>query len=653
MSTTRAWNSDRIRTLVLLLIFLTVGGLAYGFSLRLPFFLDDMAHFRWLQGQSWSDILTSARKIGYYRPLPFLLWKTLWSLQGRLHGPTLHAINLGLHLINGLLVWQLVTHRDPSRGMLLGAASALLFLLYPFSYQAVPWVGSLTHPLVAACILGALYLHQIGEESPSRLWRAGSFALAWLAPLAHETGVLVALLLSLLLLTRDESTDLNDLFRRTWVYWLGALVGLTLWLIVPKGVKTPQLWNLEARYQNGVYLLQGLAYPIAPLARRLFMVGWGLDDLQSILAVSVPAVFLWALLTWRAGGGRLLLLAGGWFTLTIAPAWLMLGFEYVVDGPRLMYTASVGAALFWSIPLAYPAHRRVLRLRRAVAMLVVLIVAVQGALFIRERAAIYEQLRLLTEQFVLGVRSISAPGTVLCVNCPEFLAPRAPTFAVGHEGVPFFVSHQLDDFFWVNTGEERAIKGAVLPDVQTPWRYHYGGAGQVHTRESLQAPLRQAGGVLLTDYSGEDLALYPVGALEAQGASPQRPFLTDFDGRVRLLSASVAQEAQGVRVELRWQALQPLEKDVTIFLHQVDASDQLVRQRDGYPLMGLSYPLAWQPGDIWRDVRWLPKAAALEGDTTLMAGLYPLDGSPRLEAVGPAQQRFPNNAVPVATVTFP
>ena len=144
---TRFWRSNLICTLILLAL-LAIGILTYGFSLRLPLFLDDMPHFRWLQWQTLTGILRSSRglgHLGYYRPLPFLLWKALWFLQGQLHPPTLHAVNLGLHLLNTILVWGIVKGQCRERGTVLGTASALLFLLYPFSYQAVPWVG-LAHP---------------------------------------------------------------------------------------------------------------------------------------------------------------------------------------------------------------------------------------------------------------------------------------------------------------------------------------------------------------------------------------------------------------------------------------------------------------------------------------------------------------------------
>jgi len=107
-------------------------------------------------------------------------------------------------------------------------------------------------------------------------------------------------------------------------------------------------------------------------------------------------------------------------------------------------------------------------------------------------------------------------------------------------------------------------------------------------------------------------------------------------------------------VILRWQSLQPLAEDTTVFLHLLAPSGQLVGQRDGYPLMGLSRPMAWRPGDIWRDVRLLRLPESLPaGEYTLNVGLYPVSGGPRLEATDPTGQRSPDDAVPITTVTVP
>ncbi|MGC9084536.1 MAG: hypothetical protein ACP5ME_15350, partial [Anaerolineae bacterium] len=347
---------------------------------------------------------------------------------------------------------------------------------------------------------------------------------------------------------------------------------------------------------------------------------------------------------------RLLWLACGWFLLAVAPAELMLGFEYLIDAPRILYLSSVGTSLLWAAPVSGWGEDRRGRLGKVAAGMAVLSIALGSYVFIRQRAAIYEEAGGWIGQFVRGVRSVSAPGPLLCVNCPEFLAPRDSTFAVGHEGVPICAGHQLDDLFWINTGEEQEVIGAVFPDVQQPWKYHYGSAGEAHTWVSLQDLLRKAAGVLLTDYSADEIAVYPVGALEGEGLPPADRFLADFGGRVRLLSADIRREGDHIRVELLWQSVAPLTEDTTVFLHVLDASGQLAGQRDGYPLMGLSRPVAWHPGDLWQDLRWLRLPAR---EYRFLVGLYTVEEGARLSAADPAGRRFPNDAVSIGTLTPP
>lgn len=164
-------------TTLIALLLIAIGWAAYGFSLRLPLFSDDIPHFQWVEKQTWWGVLTSSLwGVGFYRPLTFLVWKLLRSLQGSFHAPTLHGLNLALHLLNAFLVWGLINRRVRKAGWLVGGASALLFLLYPFSYQAVPWVGPLTHLLVTTITLGSLCLYRIADSRTFSLLR---ILLSW------------------------------------------------------------------------------------------------------------------------------------------------------------------------------------------------------------------------------------------------------------------------------------------------------------------------------------------------------------------------------------------------------------------------------------------------------------------------------------------
>jgi len=323
-----------------------------------------------------------------------------------------------------------------------------------------------------------------------------------------------------------------------------------------------------------------------------------------------------------------------------------------------MYLASFGASLFWAYPVALSWQN--VSLKRGgpvIALIAILVLAWGGYRFIWTQAEIYEQQSRFIVQFIRAVRTVSPSGSVLGVNCPQFLVPRNPVFAAGREGVYVMAPQQLGILFWVNTGEERTLVEAVLPDLQRDWKYYYAGTGPIHTAESLQEILREVTGAVLTSYEGEDIAVYPAGGLEALNVPPQNPFIAEFDGRVRLLSATTEREGSILWVTLRWQSLQPLPEDTTVFLHFLSPSGQLVGQRDGYPVMGLSRLTAWQPGDIWKDIRplFLPEGLS-EGEYTLTVGLYRVgdpSGGPRLQAIGPDGQSFPDNAVPIARVTRP
>ena len=178
--------------------------LAYGKVLTLPFFFDDLAHMPYVDTHTLAELWQSAGTFPYYRPLQSTVWKLLNGLFGS-HDPAgAHSMNLLLHALNGLLVGWLAGQLWPKRSFFDGQSpsawlriflSATLFVLFPFSYQAVPWVGSLAHLLVTTLILLTMATYWQMRRSNRRIWGALSLLLALLAPFAHENGVLVGPLL--------------------------------------------------------------------------------------------------------------------------------------------------------------------------------------------------------------------------------------------------------------------------------------------------------------------------------------------------------------------------------------------------------------------------------------------------------------------------
>ncbi|MGQ9556191.1 MAG: hypothetical protein ACUVWR_18985, partial [Anaerolineae bacterium] len=263
------WSGARKRnrfavTAGCVLILATVMFLAYGFVLRLPLFWDDIVHARFVEGRSLWSVWRSARGMLYYRPLPFTVWMLVRALMGRHDATVLHAINLVLHLVNSVLVMLLARRHAPRQSLPLALGAALLFLLYPFSYQAVPWAAAQTHLLVTMLVLSTLLLADEAARRHSSVIWAASLAVAFLAPFAHETGILVAPLLLLYLRTQPQPAPAWRLLQRTWPYAASGLFGLGAWLLAPKGSSEGHLFDLADRWQNAIYMAQGLAYPAAP-----------------------------------------------------------------------------------------------------------------------------------------------------------------------------------------------------------------------------------------------------------------------------------------------------------------------------------------------------------------------------------------------------
>jgi hypothetical protein len=628
-----------------------IGALTYGFSLRLPFFADDLSHYPWLEGRGVATIWRSARDLGYYRPLLLTVWQAFRALQGRYDPLTLHALNLAIHLLNTLLVLGLVARLGRQRNLLLGLATALLFLLYPFSYQVVPWIGALPHLLVTTLILSSLLLFRLGPGQGSRLSLAASVALALLAPFVHETGILIAPLLLLLLLADEQHEPWPIVLRRTIPYWVCILI----WLLAPRGGPSGGFFDLETRWQNGAYLSQGLVYPVAPLALRLLRITGRLDPFQATALVSGIAIVGWSLLLCKIRRGRLTLVALGWFALTAAPAWAMLPAEYVAAGARLLYGPAVGAALFWSIPVDVRWTGRSRLVGPALAIIVVLGAAAGGYRFIRSRVPLYEQARLAATQLV-DARPHDPAAPLLTVNYPMWFAMHQRTYAIGHDGVvlvPDFVS--VSDLMWLHTGQKRQVTSVVFADLlpEGDWKYIFPCVGRWVDGDSIQGDVRQAGKVMVTHYGQEQLAVYDAGGLVSENQKRDQDHLAAFGEEIALLSVAWEHQDSILRAELYWQCWADLEQETTVFLHLYDEENKLVAQSDGYPVMGTSRPVAWRPGDVWRDVRvtHLPDDL-LAGRYVLKAGLYPVLGGPRLNAVGPAGEGFADEAVPIATLTL-
>jgi hypothetical protein len=112
-----------------------------------------------------------------------------------------------------------------------------------------------------------------------------------------------------------------------------------------------------------------------------------------------------------------------------------------------------------------------------------------------------------------------------------------------------------------------------------------------------------------------------------------------YGGRIRLLAWELGETAvepgEALTVRLYWQALAPVEKDYSVYIHLFGWRDQRLGQRDSYPGGGMLPTTQWASGDIICDTFHVPVREDAVGPVAarLVAGLYDVHTMQNLSAV--------------------
>jgi len=610
--------------------------IAYGPVLSFPFVFDDLIHLRWLEGRNVLDGWISVKGMQHYRPL--LL--SLWTAFGKFFGPhdpwPLHLLSLLLHVGNASLVGWLAYQLVP--GAVGAVAATALFTTFPFSYQAIPSPGSQSKPLSTFLILLACLLYWKGRSRGSRRLVAACALPALLAPFAYEAGMTIGgfLVLMEFLLWRREVVDRPSPWSLLFVL-IGPLF-VAAWALVPKSSDPLSFPGWEALWQNSVYFVQALTWPLSLFAKPLMR--WtGLHDQTATTLVAYPSFALLILLhLWRRRAD-VLLASIIWCFLALVVQWVTLPFRYVIDGPRILYAASVGVALLWADVLAMLVSVRHMWGPRVVAGLAVVTMVLWSLHFIIERMDLCKiGLSVLSEASARVVEA-EEEEIQLFINMPSWLAPRRSCFALGHEGyllLPEYTDTGLDDFVYANTGAKREVWLRSFADIRREWKALIGYYGGTSGLEELSDYVRRADRVWILGYQEDNLELVEVGevvgglAAESEGIND----VSIFGEAVSLQQMGMRAVGGSLTVDLHWRSLQVIRGPYTVFVHLYADDGRLVAQGDGPPLGGTFPFRSWQRGDIVRDIRHIELPEDLKpGEYVMGVGLYRSDTGERAPAV--------------------
>lgn len=632
-----------------------ITALVYGVALILPFFSDDVVHFPFVDTHTLPQLWQTAEGLLFYRPLAPTLRKLMQLALGY-HDPVIqHALNLVLHLSNGLMVawlaghlWSSKTSDQKSNQWARRYLSASLFLLYPFSYQAIPWVGALFHPLVTALVLLSLISYLKMRKTQRRVWGAISLVLALISPFAHENGVLIGPIILLVELTQPQrSASILPALKRAVLWSLPALLWLPIWWSIPKGVTDDVALNgAEAVLQNSAYFFQGIAYPFS------WMGGWlhdqqGVPEYAAAIGLSLAALIGAAVIQWRSGATRRDLLPYLWFALASAPSILFLRVPYVLGGPRLLMLGSVGAVWLWSDVLLRIAHwkpaRATSRLAGIAAAALCLALLIQNYSFIHAHVELFQMGGSVMQQVVAATLSSNqVDSQAIFLNLPSTLAPSPSTYALGRESVQFFPHWAaLETMVSINTAKAVRAQVASYEPIQPATPYAVVLRGAPPRWVDLAA---QQGHVFIASYHPDQIVIQPLGRLNAALPAGQ-PIALFGESTLALLDASATLNQSELQINLTWQVRGPVPQNATVFVHVLDEHGQLIAQADGDAL-ARSFPFwQWADGSIVQDTRLIDVRGSA---SSVGVGLYDWQTGERLTAKSSAGAPWADNVAPIS-----
>ncbi len=259
------------------------------------------------------------------RPLPVLLLRLLH--EAGLGAPTLlHASNLALHGLSGLLVLLLARRLGARPGH--AVAAAALFLTFPASVEPVAWIAGQQDLLVACACLAFVELSARGASLP---------ALAVLAlGLATKESAVAAPALAFIAGAGQARG------RRTLAAACGLCALFAVWRVLGVGLE-PALQVAPSRYLLKELIARPIAALAAPWAACLAQA-----PLWTTLSIACAAWLLGMHATeWARGSASSARLsrAALWIWVAIAPA-----YAYFYVGPdlrngRYLYLAAAGGAV--------------------------------------------------------------------------------------------------------------------------------------------------------------------------------------------------------------------------------------------------------------------------------------------------------------------
>lgn len=161
--------------------------------------------------------------VGNYLPVTMLVHALGWFLFEHHEGGH-HAINILLHLINGILVYQL--GRRLFKHELISTLGAVIFLVHPIQIESVAWISELKNVLSCTFYLAGLISYTNYKESNLKKYFLLSFLFFVLACLSKSATVVFPLSLICIDVMKEQKLRFGFLWSKIPFLVLSIIFGL-------------------------------------------------------------------------------------------------------------------------------------------------------------------------------------------------------------------------------------------------------------------------------------------------------------------------------------------------------------------------------------------------------------------------------------------
>lgn len=577
----------------------------YAPAIRLMLFHDDAANIVWMNAFNMLSIFSMAGQTGASaRPVVNLLWVLTREVFGWYIPAIIHAWNVWLHVLNTALVAALALRlgrRFHIRGLLFPALSALIFGLFPFSYQAVLWAGAIYHPVLTLFGLSAVHAYLTARHRNQPAWWLLCIAFLALACLSHEAGFMFGPLIVTMELVMSVAGQRPVRLRAIAIGVLCLIYPLQYRLLRPDSWGLSQirsLATLSSRLVSNIpYVLQAMiSWLIVLLRSWIGLAPYNALIVSAMFVVIVPLTLVW--LVKRRNFALGLLALAWWFTLSVPS--LILSEGYLPMSPRLLYAPSVGIALFWAGALALLLQNLRQRVVQVIAVLPVVIILGWCVPYVADRMNETARLTPAMTMINTDLRASSPAAKVLYINMPYYSAPAYPAFLIGAEGMPIFQSDNIPAWTWLATvSGTRRDTSYVRHNISLTRGTHfvYGIPGPIVNDIALRQAILASNYIYRFDYDSPGLRARRLAVIGNDRTSA--PPLARFEQGaldVALRQAKATMCEQFVALDLTWSDVRDVHQPLGVFVHGIDHLGQqaIVADRD---LLEGYLPLDQVPAD--------------------------------------------------------